>query len=151
MNNSQENRKAPKIDVASRVGLFDVAIRKTDIIAKQGQGFTFHYPYGIINIKPDPDSVAEFVGLLKKFELDVSNDESIMDCHVDPADLDKGDSVIWEAPRYSMKKNHITLWEWLSENGNAFEEIQRPYNVVDINRMRDKIEDVVDGTGTNGF
>jgi hypothetical protein len=151
MYKTPDNREPKGLDVASRVGLFDVAIKKTGIIAKQGEGFTFHYPYGIIGIKSDPSSVAEFIGLLKKFELDISNDESIMDCHVDPAVLEKEATVVWEAPRYGMKKNHITLWEWLSENGNTIEKGQEPYNVVDLGERRDRITGTLEGTGTDGI
>jgi hypothetical protein len=150
MNKITETESSRKLDAASRVGLFDVAIKKTGIIAKQGEGFTFHYPYGIIGIKSDPASVTEFIGLLKKFELDVSNDESIMDCHVDPDVLSKGGPITWEAPRYGMKKNHITLWTWLSEHGNTFEKGQESYNVVDIEDRRHKIGGIVGKTGTYG-
>jgi hypothetical protein len=157
MNKTPDNREPKRLDAASRVGLFDVAIKKTGIIAKQGEGFTFHYPYGIIGIKSDPASVTEFIGLLKKFELDISNDESIMDCHIDPAVLEKGGAIVWEAPRYGMKKNHITLWEWLSKNGNVLEKGQEPYNVVDLGDRRAMIKGTLggtsadEGTGTDGI
>jgi len=156
MNKTPDNREPKRLDVASRVGLFDVAIKKTGIIAKQGEGFTIHYPYGIIGVKSNPSSVAEFVDLLKKFGLDVSNDESVMDCHVDPAVLEKGGAIVWEAPRYGMKKNHVTLWEWLSENGNVFEGKQNLYNIVDLNDRRELITGTLEGpdrerTGTDGI
>jgi hypothetical protein len=151
MNKTPDNREPKRLDVASRVGLFDVAIKKTGIIAKQGEGFTFHYPYGIIGIKSDPASVAEFVSLLKKFGLDVSNDESIMDCHVDPDVLSKGGPITWEAPRYGMKKNHITLWTWLSEHGNVIEKGREPYNIVDLDERRARITGTLDNTGTDGI
>ena len=149
MNKTPDNREPQRLDVASRVGMFDVAIHKTYIVAKPGEGFTIHYPYGIIGIKSDSASIAEFVGLLKKFELDISSDESVMDCHVDPTTLNGGGAVVWEAPRYSMKTNHITLWEWLSKNGIVAKEIEKPDNVVEFGTHQ-RIRDVIEGTGTYG-
>jgi hypothetical protein len=149
MNKKTENQR--RLDYASSVGRFDEAIRKTNILAKSGEGFTFHCPYGMIGVKPDPESISKFIGLLKKFGLDSNIDESIMDCHVDRDALAKGGNVIWESARYGKKKNQITLEEWLEEKGIRMEDAEKPDNVIEFGRRRRKIEDVIDKTGTNGI
>ena len=148
MNKTPDNREPKRLDVSSRVGLFDVAIKKTGILAKQGEGFTFHYPYGIIGIKSDPESISTFIDLLKKFGLDSNIDESVMDCHVDRGALSKGGNVVWEAPRYGMKKSHITLGEWLEEGGVMIEEEISDPDVIKLTDRRREIKNLVDRTGT---
>jgi len=152
MNKQTENQRQNTY-AASDAGRFDVAIKKTDIIAKGGEGFTFHYPYGIIGIKSDPDSIVKFIELLKKFNLDENSDESVMDCHVDRKALEKGGNVVWEAPRYGMKKSHITLGEWLEEGGIIIEEETSDRDVIRLKDRRREIEGVVkaNATGTHGL
>ena len=79
--------------------------------------------------------------------MNTNDDESVMDCHVDRKALVKGGSVIWESPRYGMKKGHITLGEWLDEKRIEEETPEMPANVIAI--RRDKIDNVFGKTGTD--
>jgi hypothetical protein len=129
---------------ADRLGAFDHALKSDmhkHILANNGDGFTIYGPYGITTIKPDRESVQEFIDLLNQYGLAEIPDESILDCCTSRKALEEGGGVKWEF-KYTKMEDPITLGEWLGG-----------INVIPIDVAQGKREQLVktlNGTGTNG-
>lgn len=145
-NSSDSDSKIFNTHPADRLGSFDHALKSDmhkHILAQGGEGFTIYGPYGITTIKPDRESVQEFIDLLNQYGLGEKPNESILDCCTSCKELEKGGGIKWEL-RHLKTKDSITLGEWVGGTNVI------PIDIAQEKRRRVE-ETLIEQTGTNGI
>ncbi len=149
--------KSPKQDIksmnaGSRMGAFDKALKNpynSDIVSRNGEGFSIQYPFGIMTIVPTREAVRKFIDIAKEYGMDEYDNESIFNCCADKDELEKGGRINWESERYSDRmKNKIKLGDWIRGD---ISDIKKPEpSLTIVKDDRERTQQLLEPTGTNG-